>query len=259
MNPLAIIPTYLRTPGDAELLRTTVKSIYETAGSPIDILVVDDGSPAPELLDERGAGVELYRKAENTGFSRTVNIGLRRALEEGRNAFLINADIEMLTTGWVERCEQQRGLLEPDKRAAVVGGLLLYRNGLIQHGGVYFSLLTRTFDHLYKFGPWNLPEALAPGVRPVTAAFQFIRHETLTSVGLYDETFRLGYEDVDYCIRTLLSERECVYQPRVKAFHMESVFRGRPTEEQRRWQVQSYLRLAAKYQDQSFAGLVPTL
>jgi GT2 family glycosyltransferase len=254
--PLAIIPSFISTPEDRGLLASTIDSIKETAGDDVEILVVDDGSPAPEGID--GLGAEVVFKGENTGFSSTVNVGLQRALEEGRNAFLINADIEVLTKNWVEVCERQPGMVS-DKRAAVVGALLLYPNGLIQHAGIFFSLLTRTFDHLYKFGPWNLPEALEADVRPVTGAFQFIRHETLTNVGLYDETFKLGWEDVDYCLRVLLSGRECIYQPAVRALHHESVFRGRGSEKVSRWQGESYLRLMTKYQDQSFAGLVPTL
>jgi GT2 family glycosyltransferase len=254
--PLAIIPSFISTPEDRGLLAATIDSIKETAGDDVEILVVDDGSPAPEGID--GLGAEVVFKDENTGFSSTVNVGLQRALEEGRNAFLINADIEVLTKNWVEVCERQPGMVS-DKRAAVVGALLLYPNGLIQHAGIFFSLLTRTFDHLYKFGPWNLPEALEADVRPVTGAFQFIRHETLTNVGLYDETFKLGWEDVDYCLRVLLSGRECIYQPAVRALHHESVFRGRGSEKVSRWQGESYLRLMTKYQDQSFAGLVPTL
>jgi GT2 family glycosyltransferase len=256
VKPLAVIPSYLREESDAELLRTAVNSIHMTAHRQVDVLVVDDGSPAAELLDTvRGA--EIVAKLENEGFSRTVNVGLRRALEEGRNAILVNADIEFLTPGWVQTMENQ--LDGSGRRAAVVGALLMYPNGLIQHGGVYFSLLSRTFDHLFKYGPWNLPEALVPATRPVTAALQFIRHECLTNVGLYDEEFRMGWEDVDYCIRVFLSGRECIYQPSVRAFHHEMAFRGRPDEKVQRWTLESFYRLMSKYEGQSFAGLVPTL
>ena len=35
----------------------------------------------------------------------------------------------------------------------------------------------------------------------MTAALQLIRWETLDQVGLYDEGYRLCFEDVDYCLR----------------------------------------------------------
>lgn len=264
MTSLGVIPAFLREPKDAELLTDCLQSIQSTAAGELDVLVVDDGSPNEELVErieqlQRPLSFELERTPENTGFSTTVNVGLQRALESGRNAILINADVEFSTRGWVEIMEQQLGIVDPEKRAAVVGALLMFPNGLIQHGGIYFSLLTRTFDHLFKYGPWNLPEALCADARPVTGALQFIRHETLTNVGLYDEEFRMGWEDVDYCLRVFLSGRECVYQPAVRAYHHEMMFRGRADEKLQRWQAESFVRLMRKYAEQSFAGLVPTL
>lgn len=265
MKPLAVIPTFVRKEEDVELVQTTIASLHRTAPDELEILVVDDGSPEEALVDQLDVqqellGFELLRKETNTGFSRTVNFGLRRALQEGRNAILVNADIEMCCPpGWVNQMEQQRGLVNPDTRAAVVGALLLYPNGLIQHAGIYFSLLTRTFDHYYKYGPWDLPEAQRAEVRPVTGALQFIRHECLTNVGLYDEDFKMGWEDVDYCLRVLMSGRECVYQPAVRAFHHEGMFRFRKDEQLQRWQAESFMRLMNKYRTTSFAELVPTL
>lgn len=132
--------------------------------------------------------------------------------------------------------------------------------GLVVHNsGIYFSLVTRTFDHFYKYGPGNLPEALEKRVCPVTGAFQFIRHQTLETVGLYDSRFSMGWEDVDYCIRTFLAGECCIYNPNIRGFHHEMMFRGRPSEKVRDWQNKSFLYLCVKYQKQSFAGLVPFL
>ena len=262
-RPLGVIPSFMREPRDAEVLVECLRSIQATAARELDVLVVDDGSPALALVDRLAAlrgplGFELVRTTENSGFARTVNVGLRRALETGRNAILVNADIVFREPGWVARMVHQEGIDSP-RRAAVVGALLLYPSGLIQHAGIYFSLLTRTFDHLYKYGPGDLPEAHVAAARPVTGALQFIRHETLTNVGLYDEGFRLGWEDVDYCLRVLLSGRECVYQPAVCAIHHEMLFRGRADDRIRRWTAESFARLLRKYSEQSFAALVPTL
>jgi GT2 family glycosyltransferase len=263
VKPLGVIPAYVRDEGDVTMLTDTIASVIQTAGEDLDLLVVDDGSPAGELVDAVALeavrlGFELVRKAENEGFSRTVNVGLKRALDEGRDAILINADMQMVAPGWVAGFVDTAGLVT-DGPASVVGALLLYPNGLIQHAGIYFSLLTRTFDHLYKYGPHDLPEAQLASLRPVTGALQFIRYETLADIGLYDEGFRMGFEDVDYCLRVMLSGREAVYQPKVRAFHLESMFRSRRTERLTRWQNESFMRLMRKYSEQSFAGLVPTL
>jgi GT2 family glycosyltransferase len=261
LEPLVVIPNYITEKDDLKVLFDGIMSIHKTVPGQTKILVVDDFSPGQELVDEierMQAGLEftLIRRPENEGFSRTVNVGLQQALDEGRDAVLMNADIEIDTPGWVETFRQTQDSF--GNPAAVVGALLLYPNGLIQHGGIYFSLLTRDFREMYKYGPGNLPAALKMAITPVTGAFQFIRHECLTSVGLYDPAFRMGHEDVDYCLRVFLSgERQCVYNPSVRAYHFESMFRGRPSPKIEEWQQKSWILLANKYANQNFSDLVP--
>lgn len=262
MKPLVVIPNYVTKDGDVEVVGTTLASIRRTVSDSVDVMLVDDCSPRPELVEairqEYGRyDFELIRKEENTGFSRTVNIGLKRARDEGREAVLLNADMELSTPGWVNRCRKTTG--SKGQPAALVGALLLYPNGLIQHAGIYFSLLTRTFDHLYRYSPGNLPDALKKKVCPVTGAFQFIRPAVLEDVGLYDEAFFMGWEDVDYCIRVFNAGMECVYNPNIRAYHYESMFRGgeRADSKVKEWQARSFVLLCNKYATQSFAGLVP--
>lgn len=260
-EPLVVIPNFSTKPEDVAMLADAISSVHRTAGSPVKLLVIDDGSPEPDLVDQVEAlgadlGFELYRKRTNTGFSRTVNFGLRRALEEGRDVFLMNADIEMDTPNWVAECRGTKD--ERGRPAAVVGALLTYpQTGLIQHAGIFFSLLSRRFGEMYKYGPMNLPAALVPKAVPVTGAFQFIRHDCLEEVGIYDEGFKMGWEDVDYCIRVFEAGRQCIYNPRVRAWHHESMFRGHKTEKIKRWEATSFLYLARKYAEKSFADFVP--
>lgn len=262
MKPLVVIPNYMTEDTDADVVGECVASIRKTVSDQVDVLVVDDASPNRKALasfcQRYGKYMfEVHRKEDNEGFSRTVNVGLSRARDEDREVVLMNADMEMRTPGWLKHCRQttdSRG-----RPAAVVGALLLYPNGLIQHAGIYFSLLTRHFDHLYRFAPANLPEALVKRSVPVTGAFQYIRPETLTAVGVYDPVFLMGYEDVDYCIRVMNAGLECVFNPNVRAYHFESLFRGhgRKSNKVREWEGKSLLYLARKYERQSFAGLVP--
>lgn len=158
-KPLVVIPVYLSEDGDEQVLIECFKSIRRTVSDSVEIMAVDDCSPRQDLVDiaadflfDEDKGYSTFdRREENEGFSRTVNVGLRKALEEGRDAVLMNADIVMKTPGWVKRCQKTT---DPEgKRAALVGGLLTYPSGLIQHAGIYFSMLTRAFDHCFKYGP----------------------------------------------------------------------------------------------------------
>jgi O-antigen biosynthesis protein len=258
---LAIVPTYLRTEEDLEVLLRCLVSLSVTAPE-LELLVVDDASPAVELVNQLAAvlaelGGQLLRKQENSGFSATVNVGLGRALEWGQDALLINADLEFTMPGWWEAMRDRTDT--QGRPAAVVGAFLTYPNGLIQHAGVQFSLLERKFVHRFKFGPAALPEAHRPTSCPVTGALQLIRHTTLTNVGLYDEGFRMGLEDVDYCLRVFDAGLECIYEPAAQAVHAESVFRGRATKKILDWQESSTRHLWAKYPYADFSHWVPAL
>ena len=166
--PLCVIPSYLRTPADLDLLVRCLVSLWSTAPE-ASVLVVDDGSPEQSLLEPLAAavdelGYELIAKDENEGFSRTVNVGLRRALDTGRDAVLVNADIEFTEPGWLDRMLARTDM--QGRPAAVVGARLLYPNGCIQHAGVFLSLRTRGFWHRCQYGPADLPEALVPAMLP---------------------------------------------------------------------------------------------
>src|SRR3954469_5158898 len=229
-KPLAVIPSFLARLEDLNVLITCLQSLKATTTpEQLDILVVDDGSPTEKVvaaLEERceTPGVELVKKPDNSGFSRTVNVGVQRALDEGRDAILINADLETPWPGWLELMQQQRSP-DGEELASIVGGLLTYGNGLIQFAGTSFSYLSRTFFHRYQYGPGDLPEAHVSMTCPVTGAFQFIRHECLQEIGVYDDKFQMAFEDVDMCLRAWKSGRSVVYQPEVRAIHHESFFR----------------------------------
>jgi O-antigen biosynthesis protein len=249
VSVLAVVPTYLRTELEAELLLRCLVSLSATAPE-AEVVVVDDASPAAGLVaqlapvcDELGAG--LIRKHENSGFSRTVNVGLRLALEEGRDALLVNQDIQFIDGGWLDTMLDRT---DTDGRpAAVVGAKLLYPTGEIQHAGVLYSRLYRWFDHRLRYAPADLPEANIPQRCPVTGALQLIRHATLATVGLYDEAFQMGHEDIDYCLRTFDAGLECVYEPAAWALHHESAIRGQLDQRLADWQLASSYALLTKY------------
>jgi GT2 family glycosyltransferase len=228
---LAIVPVYLRSAPELDVLLKCLVSLKASAPD-AQVLIVDDRSPDRQLaaMAEAAAG-ELGQafvgKDVNSGFAATVNVGLEVALTHELDAVLVNADVEFNQPGWLDvmrACTDSYG-----RPAAVVGARLLYPNGLLQHAGVYFSRLNRSFAHRFNHGPGDLAEALRPCRCPVTAALQLIRLETLVAVGLYDEGFGLAHEDMDYCLRTFDAGLECIYEPAAVAIHHESLFRGERT------------------------------
>jgi GT2 family glycosyltransferase len=251
-NPLLVIPVYLNDKKHLDVFKTCIDTLRKTTDA--ELLCCDDFSPSKNLLaeamqhTENFKDIEWHCNQENSGFAKTVNVGLRKGLEEKRDIVLINADIEFFEIGWLEKMG--------NSKSDLIGALLLYPNQLIQHAGIYFSILTRTFNHKYLFCPPTTPQALVPAKCPVTGALQYIKYDTMREVGIYDEEFFMGYEDVDYNIRVLFNGGECLYNPEVKAIHYESLIRaGQQTKKQQ----ESLLYMMTKYQNKDFSGFVPTM
>ena len=256
-RPLAIIPTYIADQQGYDLAEQCVKTLIASAGRIADVLIVDDASPNTPLMDDferrsMALGCEVVRKKQNEGFASTVNVGLQVCLDEGRDAILVNQDIEFVEQGWLEALG--------NTEAWVAGGLLVFPSGLIQHAGIFYSINSREFDHIYRFGPPNLPEALRQRVCPVTGALQLIRYEALALIGLYDEKFKMGWEDIDYCIRVFEAGKECVYEPECRAIHAERAVRGsKPDPKIADWQEESKVHLFKKWAGTDFGAYIPSM
>jgi GT2 family glycosyltransferase len=256
---LCVIPAFLRTEAELDVLLRCLVSLKATAPA-AEALVIDDASPARELV----AGLEIAcaelgigftDNDTNRGFSATINAGLEYALATGRDAVLVNADIEFTDAGWLEsmlaRTDTQ------GRPAAVVGARLIYPNGLIQHAGVFLSLLDREFLHRFHYAPDGLLEALEPCRCPVTGALQLIRHETLDQIGLYDEGYEFCYEDMDYCLRVFAAGLECIYEPSVRALHLESFFHDKSSTATRERILRSRRRMLDRWNHTDLAQWVP--
>jgi len=256
---LCIVPAFVRNEEELDVLLRCLVSLRSTAPD-AEVLVVDDASPAQQLIAGLEAvcdelGIALVSNDENSGFSATVNAGLEFALATERDAVLVNADIEFLEPGWLERMRARTDT--QGRPAAVVGARLLYPNGLIQHAGIFLSPLHRDWLHRFQYGPGDLPEAMTPTRCPVTAALQLIRYETLEQIGLYDETYKMCFEDLDYCLRVFEAGLECIYEPTVVASHREKFFRGKPDPKIAQWTRESTARMYQRWGTTDLSQWVP--
>ena len=255
---LAIVPVVLREPAQLEALVTRLMSLWATAND-AEVLVVDDGSPDQALVDQLEAatgelGYALERRPSGDGVAVAANVGLRLARETGRDALVVAQNVSFVEAGWLEAMQARTDT--QNRPAAVVGARLLFPNGLLSHAGMFFSLLGREFRYRHRMGPGDLPEALVPCRCPVSGALQLIRNETLEAVGLYDEGFWLGWEDVDYCLRTFAAGLECIYEPAARAVQHGAAV-GDPGEQGSR--DQSLRHLLTKYLRDDLSAYVPDL
>jgi GT2 family glycosyltransferase len=99
-----------------------------------------------------------------------------------------------------------------------------------------------------------------PRICPVTGALMLIRYETIKKIGIFDENFKMGFEDVDYCHMVFQAGMKCAYEPRAEAVHHESLFRrNNPSERLQKRSEESWQYLHEKHKGMGFADYVPTM
>ena len=149
-------------------------SLYETnAESCFDVIVVDNGSRLPETRDWLRR-TELERKNFRLlpadmefNWSRLNNLALAEAA--GDVLVFLNNDTVSVTVGWLARMAEYATRDD----VGVVGPLLLFEDGTIQHAGVVVGYGGRT-GHVYS------------GVRPEEAGSIFVSPAVSRNVATVD-------------------------------------------------------------------------
>lgn len=140
----------------ADLLAACVQSILAAPFAPsTEIIVVDSGSTdgTAQLLTERFPDVRVLRQAENVGFTRGNNLGLREA--RGRLLLLLNPDTKILG----DALGQMARYLDANPTVGILGPHTLNADGTTQSTRRRFpSLRLALFEStwLQRYAPKSL-------------------------------------------------------------------------------------------------------
>lgn len=189
-----------------------------------EVIIVDNASTdgTRELLAKLGGDLQVIRNDENLGFAVACNQGARAA--RGRHVVFLNNDTIPLE-GWLAPLVAE---LDADPAIAVVGSKLLYPDDTVQHAGVVFSREIPMPYHAFMHTPGSLPVVnRRRELQCVTGACMAVRRDVFAALGGFDDGYRNGFEDVDYCLRVRARGGKIVYQPRSALYHLESQTPGR--------------------------------
>lgn len=230
-NPLvSIIIPFKDKP---ELLDMCVNSILEKSTyKNYEIIGISNNSDEKETfemmrtLESQDKRVSFYEYNVPFNYSKINNHAVKE-YAKGAHILLLNNDIEIITPDWIE------SMLEFSQREDVgcVGAKLYYPNDTIQHAGVIIGLGS-VAGHSHKhfeqkatgyFSRLNIVQNLSA----VTAACLMVKKEIYEAVdGLNEESLKIAFNDVDFCLRVLEKNYLNVFTPYCEAYHHESVSRG---------------------------------
>lgn len=212
-----IVPIYR----NANLVEYCLTILLENLPAEAELVLVDDASGLETVqLLKKFKGARLIEHTENRGNTAAYNTGAKAA--RGDILAFVDSDV-FVPSGALEEFSR---LLTEDDHLGAVGSLLLYPyDYTIQHAGVAFDKWT--LSHL--FVGRTAPEIDLKPVEPrqaVTAAFFASRRAVFEEVGGFDETYRDGLEDIEYCLRCGELGYRNALASRFPAMHLESATRG---------------------------------
>jgi len=149
------------------------------------------------------------------------------AASSGEVVVLLNNDTEVLATDWLDEFVGQ--LARPD--VGVVGALLLFGDGTIQHAGVHPGVGgLMGHGHKHRAGDdtgYHGRLTVAHEVAAVTGACLGITRELWDRLGgLDEEHLAVAYNDIDLCLKARAAGLRVVLAPHAVLHHHESASRG---------------------------------
>jgi O-antigen biosynthesis protein len=205
----------------ALLLKKCLDAIDRTTAYPHRETVIvehmaEDKSKLDRLLsDSRCTRVSYSGRFD---FAAMNNLAAKEA--KGDIIVLLNDDARPLCSSWLEAMVAQ--VQRPE--VGVVGALLLYPSGAIQHSGIAVGLMGAvghpgrgTLDG--GFWPWA---AVTRNVSAVTGACIAIRREVFEELGGFDAQFPVNFNDVDLCLRAREAGYEVILEAGARLCHIES-------------------------------------
>lgn len=226
---VAVIVPVFNAPEEAA---ACLAALFENGGYD-ELIVVDDGSDAEtaELLDREAKRrpFRLIRNPRNLGYTRSVNVGLRAALNHDV-VVILNSDT-VTTLGWVGRI---RDAFARNPKVGIAGPL---------SNAASYQSIPEVKGEDGNFVTNLVPEGLTPddialaiGRRtanyprvPVINGFCFaLRTEVIRKIGLFDEEkFPVGYgEENDLCLRAAAAGWELAVVDDAYVYHSKSASFG---------------------------------
>jgi len=215
---------------DAEpLLRKCMEGLASTRYPSFDCMVIDNASADPgalALLDQLEAGgTTILREPGAFNYAGMHNRAMKHA--RGEVLCLLNNDIEMIGTDWLERMVVHaiRG------EVGAVGAKLLYPDRTIQHAGVVTGIGGGA-AHAHRLQDDREPgyfcrAHLPQFVSAVTGACMVVERRKFDSVGGFNaDDFPVAFNDVDLCLKLNREGWQSFYEPAAVLIHHESKSRG---------------------------------
>ncbi len=222
-----IVPTAVAKRNGVTLIYKMLDSLNLNENEAINkVIVVVDNLMESGFVYSESSKIQVVDFREKFNFSTKVNLGLKYSSSD--IVVIMNDDLVCKSKDWLEHTLDS--LNRPF--VGVVGALLQYPNGKIQHAGI--QLIESAPRHLFYQNESDdvffsqLPKVYE--VSAVTGAYMAIKRDSLKLVQDMDESFPNNFGDIDLCFKLRENNLRCVQNNNVVFEHFESATRKKGVE-----------------------------
>ncbi|MBN1563584.1 MAG: glycosyltransferase family 2 protein [Anaerolineae bacterium] len=223
-----------------DLLRDCLRSVFASENVTFRVIVVDNASwdKSAEMVRAEFPAVEVIANAENRGFPQANNQGFRvLGFEQGctdntpRYALALNPDTVLPPSALADMVHY----MDADATIGAAGPKLVMLDGKLDLAcrrsfptpaiSFYRMVgLSKLFPRSKRFGRYNmtyLDPDTETEVDSVVGAFMLVRRAAIQRVGLFDESYFMYGEDLDWAYRIKQAGWKVMYNPQVTVTHVK--------------------------------------
>lgn len=211
-------------------LKKCLKSIKDkTRNTNYEIIIVENNSEDNETFTfydkiNNKDNIKVLKWEKEFNYSAINNFGVKYA--KGEYILLLNNDVEIINKDWLN----EMLMLATQENVGTVGAKLYFDDNTIQHAGIIMGIGgVAGHSHKYfdkeSFGYFGRLKVVQ-NLSAVTAACLLIKKSVYEEVGGLDETFKVAFNDVDFCMKVLAKGYHNIFTPYAQLYHYESKSRG---------------------------------
>jgi len=228
---LPSVDVIIPTRDGLSVLKPCIDSLLALTDYPnFKIIVADNGSEKTETHDyfeniSKDERVRIVKYPGEFNYSAINNF----AVAQGESDYiaLVNNDIEVIHADWL----RQMMVWASQPKVGVAGAKLLFGNDLIQHAGVVIGM-GNAAGHIHRLeagesAGYQQRCLATQNMMAVTAACLVTSRRLFEELGgLDEESLKVAYNDIDFCLRVEQLGYEIIWTPEARLYHHESVSRG---------------------------------
>lgn len=226
-----LVSVIISTKDKAGMLKKCIDGVLTNTYQNFEILLINNQSSEKETYDyfdkiKNNPKIKILDYDKPFHISKIFNFAVSKA--EGELILLLGNDIEPIKNDWL-------AVMVGFAQRSDVGGVgvkLLFPDKKIQHCGVILGLGPhRVAGHPYYKFPDEIGYAglinVTRNYSAVTGACFMTKKKIYEKVGGFDESLRVLFNDVDYCLKVRGEGYQIIYTPQAALYHHESASLGK--------------------------------